>query len=93
MDKREIIAEFASLLFSAMENAKAESVDLATLNGFRENLDFLLSIGEEAQINERAYQNYEYDENEPRIRTAIRIADALGVKDVRSLWGGNPVRA
>ena len=38
MDKREIIAEFASLLFSAMENAKAESVDLATLNGFRENL-------------------------------------------------------
>ena len=47
MDKREIIAEFASLLFSAMENAKAEFVDLATLNGFRENLDFLLSIGEE----------------------------------------------
>ena len=47
MDKREIIAEFASLLFSAMENVKAESVDLATLNGFRENLDFLLSISEE----------------------------------------------
>mgnify|MGYP000851354941 CR=1 FL=1 len=47
MDKREIIAEFASLLFSAMENAKAESVDLATLNCFRENLDFLLSISEE----------------------------------------------
>jgi hypothetical protein len=47
MDKREIIAEFASLLFSAMENVKAESVDLATLNGFRENLVFLLSIWEE----------------------------------------------
>ena len=47
MDKKEIIAEFASLLFYAMENAKAESIDLATLNGFRENLDFLLSIGEE----------------------------------------------
>lgn len=53
MDKREIIAEFASLLFSAMENAKAESVDLATLNGFRENLDFLLSIGEERNNRER----------------------------------------
>mgnify|MGYP000930565331 CR=1 FL=1 len=47
MDKREIIAEFASLLFSAMENVKAESVDLATLNGFRENLAFLLSIWDE----------------------------------------------
>ena len=47
MDKKEIIAEFASLLFYAMENAKAESVDLATLNCFRENLDFLLSISEE----------------------------------------------
>lgn len=47
MEKQEIIAEFASLLFSAMENAKAESVDLATLNGFRENIDFLFSIGEE----------------------------------------------
>ena len=46
MDKKEIIAEFASLLFYAMENAKAESIDLATLNGFRDNLDFLLSIGE-----------------------------------------------
>ena len=49
-------------------------------------------VAQEAQINERAYQNYEYDENEPGIRTAIRIADALGVKDVRSLWGGNPMR-
>ena len=53
MDKREIIAEFASLLFSAMENVKAESVDLATLNGFRENLAFLLSIWEETVSPQR----------------------------------------
>lgn len=48
-----------------------------------------LQIAQEARVNERVYQNYEYGENEPRIRTAIRIADALGVQDVRALWGGN----
>lgn len=53
MEKREIVAEFASLLFSAMENVKAESVDLATLNGFRENLAFLLSIREETVSPQR----------------------------------------
>lgn len=41
-------------------------------------------------ISETAYQLYEYGKREPRIGTAILIADALGVQDVRSLWGGNP---
>lgn len=41
-------------------------------------------------ISESVYQLYEYGKREPKARTAIRIADALGIQDVRSLWGGNP---
>ena len=50
-------------------------------------------IAKETGVTVRAYQRYEHGEQRPNVRTAIRIADALGVKDVRSLWGGNPVRA
>ncbi len=35
-------------------------------------------VAKEAGVTERVYQGYEYDKNEPRVRTAIRIADALG---------------
>lgn len=49
-------------------------------------------IAKEAGISERCYQRYEANQKQrmPDIRTAIRIADALGIQDVRSLWGGNP---
>ena len=50
-------------------------------------------IAKETDVTVRAYQRYEHGEQRANVRTAIRIADALGVKDVRSLWGGNPVRA
>ena len=50
-------------------------------------------IAKETGVTVRAYQKYEHGEQRPNVRTAIRIADALGVRDVRSLWGGNPVRA
>lgn len=50
-------------------------------------------MAKETGVTVRAYQRYEHGEQRPNVRTAIRIADALGVKDVRSLWGGNPVRA
>lgn len=33
------------------------------------------------------YQYYEAGKKEPGVRTAIRIADALGVKDLRELFG------
>ena len=49
-------------------------------------------IAKETGVTVRAYQKYEHGEQRPNVRTAIRIADALGVKDVRSLWGGTPVR-
>lgn len=51
-----------------------------------------VQMAQEAQITVRAYQKYEHGEQHPNIRTAIRIADALGVQDVRALWGGNPAR-
>ncbi len=43
-----------------------------------------------AGITEQAYQRYEYGQNEPGVRTAIRIADALGVTDIRELFAAAP---
>lgn len=36
-------------------------------------------VADEAGIAQRLYQAYEYGKNEPGVRTAIRIADAVGV--------------
>ncbi len=41
-------------------------------------------------LNTTSYQRYELEERTPNVRTAIRIADALGISDIRTLWGGNP---
>lgn len=51
-------------------------------------------VAEKAGITARGYQRYEADQNsknhrEPNITTAIRIADALDVIDLRELWGSN----
>lgn len=35
-------------------------------------------VAKEAAVSERLYQDYEYDKCEPGVRTAIRIARALG---------------
>ena len=43
-------------------------------------------VAKEAGINLQQYQNYEYDKREPGARTAIRIADALGVTDLREIF-------
>ena len=45
-------------------------------------------VAREANIAERLYQDYEYDKREPGVRTAIRIANVLGVTDLRELFGG-----
>ena len=37
-------------------------------------------VAKETGVSEQMYQRYEYGQNEPSVRTAIRIADALGVK-------------
>ena len=43
-------------------------------------------IAREAGVSEQMYQRYEYGQNEPGVRTAIRIADALSVTDLRELF-------
>lgn len=43
-------------------------------------------VAKEAKVSEVAYQLYEYDKREPGVRTAIRIARALG-RTVEELFG------
>ena len=43
-------------------------------------------VAKEAGITEAAYQRYEYNKREPGVRTAIRIAKALG-GTVEALFG------
>lgn len=45
-------------------------------------------VAHEAGISTRGYQKYELDGVIPSVRTAIRIANLLGVLDVRTLWDG-----
>lgn len=45
-------------------------------------------VAKEAKTSARLYQDYEYGKREPGVHTAIRIADALGVKDLRDLFSG-----
>ena len=47
-------------------------------------------IAREVGVTVRAYQYYETNEKDPGVRTAIRIADALGVADVRELFAAAP---
>ena len=43
-------------------------------------------VAKEARIETVTYQRYEYGNREPSVRTAIRIADALSVIDLRELF-------
>ena len=36
-------------------------------------------VAKEVGIREQAYQKYEYDKSTPNVRTAIRIARAVGI--------------
>ena len=38
-------------------------------------------------VTVRAYQHYEAGQQPPSVTTAIRIANALGVEDIRALFG------
>lgn len=44
-------------------------------------------VAKEVGVSEQMYQRYEYGRCDPSVRTAIRIADALGVIDLRELFG------
>ncbi len=41
-------------------------------------------VAKEALISEAQYQNIEYGKSEPNVRTAIRIADVLGIKSYKA---------
>lgn len=43
-------------------------------------------VAREVGVTEVMYQRYEYGLHEPGVRTAIRIADALGIEDIRVLF-------
>lgn len=46
-----------------------------------------VELAQKAGITETGYQNYEHGRREPKIGIALKIADALGVSDLRELWG------
>ena len=51
-------------------------------------------VAQEAGVTGRAYQSYEYGKREPGVRTAIRIADSVGVKSLerfKEIFGGDLV--
>ena len=43
-------------------------------------------VAKDAQIAAISYQTYERGIRTPNIFSAIRVADALGIQDVRELW-------
>ena len=47
-------------------------------------------IAKSVGITEQTYQRYEYGMQVPSVRTAIRIADALDVTDLRELFSAAP---
>lgn len=48
-------------------------------------------LAEIAGVSDTCYQNYEYGDREPKVRTAIRIAKALNTT-VEELWDSNPTK-
>ena len=49
-------------------------------------------VAKEIESTEIAYQRYEYCMREPKVTTAIKVANALGVKDFNSfceLWNAD----
>ena len=45
------------------------------------------TVAKEVGISTLAFQRYEGGQRTPSVTTAIRIADALGVEDIRVLFG------
>ena len=43
-------------------------------------------VAKQAGVTERTYQFYEAGKKKPRVDTALRIADALGVTDLREIF-------
>ena len=48
-------------------------------------------VAERTGLAEVTVNRYENEKRYPDVLTALRIADVLKVKDLRKIWGGNPV--
>lgn len=57
MDKRELLLEFTDMTLRAMQRLPQSGIDLDTLNGFRENLRFILEF-EKLVRKERPAETY-----------------------------------
>ena len=57
MDKRELLLEFTDMTLRAMQRLPQSGIDLDTLNGFRENLRFILEF-EKLVEKERLAETY-----------------------------------
>ena len=52
-------------------------------------------VAKEIESTEIAYQRYEYGMREPKVTTAIKVANALGVNDFKSfceLWSESALK-
>lgn len=50
-----------------------------------------IQIANEVGVSSRMIQDYENTISYPSVITAIKIADAVGVKDIRELWAVKPL--
>ena len=48
-----------------------------------------VQVAKQIGVSEVCYQCYESGKRTPRVDTAIKIADALGVENLRELFGAN----
>ena len=67
-----------------MDSLNAQFKKIRLERGFTQK-----QVADGLNIPEQGYQRYEYGACEPTVRTAIRIADALHVKDLRQIFDTN----
>ncbi len=64
--------------------------EIVRIGAFRKGKFTQKEMADMLNLSERQYRRIEKNICKPDIWSAIRIADALGVKDLRELWGSNP---
>lgn len=61
--------------------------EIVRIGAFRKGKFTQKEMADMLNLSERQYRRIEKNICKPDIWSAIRIADALGVKDLRELWG------
>lgn len=62
------------------------STQITRISEFRKDKFLQKEMASKLNLSERQYRRIEKNICKPDIWTAIRIADALGVQDLRELW-------